>query len=136
MENQQKEYGNIEGSARLSALIKALSLSQKQLAESIGVSRSLINLVVKAQRDLTEDIVYRIARKYENVNPHWLLTGEVEMLKPPVGDNEGALVEELRKENARPLSELRHTLELLEIRTKSDELHTNMLRDVLGKQKE
>lgn len=136
MKNQQSIEPDFAKIARLKALIDALNVSQAEFGRIGETSATLVGNMLKGTRSITDNFAHAIERNYNKVNAAWLITGEGEMIKPPVGDNEGALVEELRKENARLLSELRHTLELLEIRTKSDELHTNMLRDVLGKQKE
>lgn len=77
----QNKYGNIDESARLKSLLFALGLSQKRLAEEIEVSRTQINFIVKGERGLSDNIVYRIERKYPSVNPDWLLTGAGEMFK-------------------------------------------------------
>lgn len=110
----QNKYGNIEESARLKTLISSLGISQKRLAEQIGVSRTQINLIVNEERGLTENIVYRIERRYPNVNADWLIKGEGEMFKsdqiaeepsPEHIDSEEEYlrkeVERLKEENAR-----------------------------------
>ncbi len=99
-------YGNINESERLKSLISGLGISQKSLAEDIGVSRAQINLIVKGERALTENIVYRIERKFPNVNAEWLMTGEGQMFKAQDSDTDESDLQEIVRKQKEELARM------------------------------
>ncbi len=78
----QKKYGNVEKSARLKQLIFALGMKQTVFAGKMGVSRTTITQMLNADRDIGENIAFKIERNFPNVNTDWLMSGTGEMMKP------------------------------------------------------
>lgn len=58
--------------ARLSWLLRRRNITQKELAEASGVSRSVVSRAVMQQRAVTVDALVRISLVLE-VDPSWLL---------------------------------------------------------------
>ncbi len=65
-------------SKRLNIAIKSLHLTQKQLAEELGTSKSAISAIACGSRPMTERFAFRLERAF-GVNASWILTGEGEM---------------------------------------------------------
>jgi len=64
---------------RLSSLIQFSGLSQKEFAESVGISGSAITEFIKGRsKKLTSETLSNINEKY-NININWLLTGHGSM---------------------------------------------------------
>ena len=75
MEQQQ-----IEQIQRLKELIKALNINQSDFAKRLGMAQPNISRVLSGKNQVSIEVVNRISNVYAQVNLHWLLTGEGEML--------------------------------------------------------
>jgi transcriptional regulator with XRE-family HTH domain len=64
-------------------LLKALGVSQKQLAYTIGISPNAISQYASGTRRVTEKTALAVSYHYPNINSRWLLTGEGSMLVDP-----------------------------------------------------
>lgn len=64
--------------SRLKELRKTLKITQKKLAESLGISDSAISRIEKGENTLTDQNIKLICSEF-NVNEQWLRTGEGEM---------------------------------------------------------
>lgn len=53
-------------------LIPATGLTQKELAERLGVSRLTVNEIVNERRGVTPDMAYRLARVFNTTPQLWL----------------------------------------------------------------
>ena len=82
LKNRQKKYGDAEKSARLKQLILELGVKQTVFAEKMGVSRTTVTQMLNADRDIGENIAFKIERNFPNVNADWLMSGAGEMMKP------------------------------------------------------
>lgn len=82
---RQKKYGDAEKSARLKQLILALGVKQTVFAGKMGVSRTTVTQMLNADRDIGENIAFKIERNFPNVNADWLMSGTGEMMKPMTG---------------------------------------------------
>lgn len=77
----------------LENLINYLSLNGKQFATSIGLDRpDRIYHVIQGRNRISPDLAKRILQKYPEVNSSWLLTGEGEMLKNTITDEDTGVV--------------------------------------------
>ena len=70
---------------RLNLIIKYLNLTPASFAASINVSQTLIHYYTKGRTPSLE-VVQRIVKKYPEIDCHWLITGEGEMLLSNVQD--------------------------------------------------
>lgn len=66
---------------RIEFLINELGISAKQFADKLSTSGSRISNITTGRNKPDSEILSSIAKKFTNVNSHWLLTGEGEMLK-------------------------------------------------------
>ncbi|MEJ5361122.1 MAG: helix-turn-helix transcriptional regulator [Spirochaetota bacterium] len=67
---------------RILKIIKLTKTTQKEFAESIGITQSAISQFLKGQsKGLHSDTLIAIINKY-NINPTWLLTGEGDIFLP------------------------------------------------------
>lgn len=73
------ESSRIEQGARLQQLIKALKTNQTGFADSLHVSQSNINKMVRGVKGVSRTVINGLLIVHKNVNVHWLLTGEGEM---------------------------------------------------------
>jgi transcriptional regulator with XRE-family HTH domain len=81
--------GQVEQSARLQKLVKALNLNQSAFAKSLGMTQPNISRMVNGESNVSVEVLLGISKRYEEVNLHWLLTGDGNMF-----------LEELKKENS------------------------------------
>lgn len=75
MEQQQ-----IDQSLRLKKLIKALNVNQSELAKTLGMAQPNISRILNGGAQVSIELVNKISNVYKQVNLHWLLTGDGEML--------------------------------------------------------
>lgn len=66
---------DIQFSARLTDLINALAISQTTFAQTIGISQSYLNMVIKGKRGPSAELIAGIFIHYREYL-EWLLTGE------------------------------------------------------------
>ncbi len=66
---------------RISNLLKAKGLSSARFADSIGVQRSSVSHVLSGRNKPSLDFILKILKKYQEINPDWLLTGTGNMLR-------------------------------------------------------
>ena len=72
---------------QLKKLINLMGISQKDFAESIGISPSAISEVIKGRvQSFNNETMLKIKETY-NVNLHWLLTGKGEMFVDDLSPN-------------------------------------------------
>lgn len=64
---------------RVNKIRKENGLTLEKFGERLGVTKVAISNIEKGNRNLTEQMAKSICREF-NVNPHWLSTGEGEML--------------------------------------------------------
>lgn len=69
---------------RLKLFRKRKGLTQSHLSSALGRSQSFIGQIESGRSLPSRDLLERLRNRYE-LNPDWLLTGEGEMLSPPVG---------------------------------------------------
>lgn len=74
------EQNLIDQSIRLKKLIKALNLNQSSFARSLGMTQPNISRMVSGSSNISVEVLNRIRDRYRQVNLHWLLAGEGEML--------------------------------------------------------
>jgi len=70
---------------RLKLLRKMLGLTQKEMADELGVSRFAVIKWEKGERDIPSEVYETLASKF-GVNINWLLTGEGEPFVTPQGE--------------------------------------------------
>ncbi len=70
---------------KLNEIRKELKLTQRELAEKIGVSRAQVSNIEQGTRVITARIE-RDLITYLNVNPEWLKTGEVNIILDKYSD--------------------------------------------------
>lgn len=66
---------------RVKEVMAYTNLSQKDFAESLGVSQSIVTYIVNERNKVSLDVVQKIALKHPEINLKWLLLGEGEMQK-------------------------------------------------------
>ena len=89
---------------RFKELRKELRLTQEELAEKIGLSRSYINLIEMGKKIPAERTVKDICRTF-NINESWLFDGKGEMFMPDL-DEEAVFVSQLLSDDDNPLYDL------------------------------
>ena len=52
--------------------LEPLGLSQKQLAETLGISRVRLSEIIRGKRAITPDTAFRLARFFETTPEFWL----------------------------------------------------------------
>jgi hypothetical protein len=69
---------------RIRDIIHALKLNPNSFAKSLGVANTVIYNIVSEdgrQNKPSFDLLSKIIKSYDSINPTWLLTGEGEMFK-------------------------------------------------------
>ena len=66
---------------RFKQIREELNLSQEEMGEAIGITRSGISNIESGKRSVSERHIKLLCSAY-NVNKHWLRTGEGEMFNP------------------------------------------------------
>lgn len=73
---------------RIEALSRYTGLNLKRLAEEIGLkTHQTLYDIRKGKHGISKDLAEKIQAKYLNINIGWLLTGDGEMIKPAVTQN-------------------------------------------------
>ena len=72
---------------RLNRLLEHLKLNQRRFAISIGVSPQTINNYFKGSSEPGFELLKNIAVNYPEINTHWLLTGEGDIIKEEYSGN-------------------------------------------------
>jgi plasmid maintenance system antidote protein VapI len=70
-----------ESGIRLQTFINALNITGKAFSKTLNVAQSHISQICAGKRNLTMPMLYRITRRYPEINVLWLLFGEGNMLK-------------------------------------------------------
>ena len=84
---------------RFFELREHLNISQEDMGNRIGVTKSTISLIERGQRNASDRVIRDICREF-NVDENWLRTGEGEMFKDILEDDEtAALVSDLIEDN-------------------------------------
>jgi len=68
---------------RLRAVLENLNLTQKALAQQLGIDATFLGQVMNGKRGVGHTILVNIAKAYENLNIRWLITGKGEMWDLP-----------------------------------------------------
>lgn len=66
--------------SRFSMVREKLGFSQKDLADSLGIQKSVVSEIESGKRDLSKNVMISLMNKF-NVSTDWLLTGEGEMFR-------------------------------------------------------
>ena len=66
---------------RFKQIREKLNLSQEEMGEAIGITRSGISNIESGKRSVSERHI-KLLRSAYNINEHWLRTGEGEMFNP------------------------------------------------------
>ena len=66
---------------RFKQIREKLNLSQEEIGEAIGITRSGISNIESGKRSVSERHI-KLLRSAYNINEHWLRTGEGEMFNP------------------------------------------------------
>lgn len=96
-------------SGRLDDLIKELKIKKVQFAEQIGMKPQYVSHLLNQQRPVTISTALKIAQRFKQVNPDWLLYGKGEMFKGEAELNENG--KRQAYEDQDPLRALRALLE-------------------------
>lgn len=75
------------------------NLSQREFAEKIGYSSSIISEIERGTNEPSRNVMLAIHRCF-NVNLHWLLLGEGNMMADDMIDHKDKKIEELEKKLA------------------------------------
>jgi transcriptional regulator with XRE-family HTH domain len=78
---------------RIQQYIEYKGLSNRSFEAALGISNGLIARNIKMGSDLSAGVVEKILRTYPEINPCWLMLGELPMLRT----GKGATAEELRQ---------------------------------------
>ncbi len=60
------------GSVLREQFLSTLGITQKRLAQMLGVSRRTVSEIVNAHRSVTPDMAHRLARVFKNSPEYWL----------------------------------------------------------------
>ena len=71
----------MEVNNRILKLIKNLGVTQSKFAEDIGIARQTINHITTGKYEPSAKVIQAIAKKYDNLNLKWLISGEGKMFK-------------------------------------------------------
>ncbi|MCF8307632.1 MAG: helix-turn-helix domain-containing protein [Bacteroidales bacterium] len=66
---------------RLELLLQAKNLNSSQLADEIDVQRSIMSHVMNGRNKASLDFVLRILKRFNDINPDWLLFGKGSMTR-------------------------------------------------------
>jgi transcriptional regulator with XRE-family HTH domain len=92
--NDDNELAN-----RFRSIRRKIGLSQKDFAQSIGLSQTVIAEIERGGREPSRSVLVAIAQKYK-ISLDWLLLG-IDMNKPTESDNDlWVTIENLKKENS------------------------------------
>lgn len=67
---------------RLQTLIDEAGMTQTALGQLIGVRQGYINQIFRGHKRISATAIFAIAKRFTNLNLHWLLRGEGEMWMP------------------------------------------------------
>lgn len=82
--------------SRFSMVREKLGFSQKDLADSLGIQKSVVSEIESGKRELSKNVMIALMNKF-NVSTDWLLTGEGEMFRGETKDVEYMPVAESSK---------------------------------------
>ena len=79
-----------EKSEKLSNFFINKGLTQKNIADTLGVSESCVNALIKGRRQFGKRTAYEWQRQF-GLSAAWLMTGEGDMLHTPIHIEEGSV---------------------------------------------
>jgi len=67
---------------RLQTLINDVGMTQTALGQLIGVKQGYINQIFRGHKRISATAIFAIAKRFTDLNLHWLLRGDGEMWMP------------------------------------------------------
>ena len=73
----------MERNQRLKKFVESKNIKQKEFADILDSTQQYVSALLNGRRKLGSNLLERIEEHFTDINIHWLLTGEGEMLKGP-----------------------------------------------------
>ena len=78
-----------EQALRIIKIMEDENMNATQFAEAIGIQRAAMSHLVKGRNNPSADIITKVVKRFNTINPGWLLTGNGNMrIKQENGNNE------------------------------------------------
>ena len=88
--NNQTSPDISEQALRIIKIMEDENMNATQFAESIGIQRAAMSHLVKGRNNPSADIITKVVKRFNTINPGWLLTGDGNMrIKQENGNNAG-----------------------------------------------
>lgn len=65
---------------RLKAVLKIKVIDRQSFAEIIGAKKGYVDQMLSGNRRVSDSAIFRLIKRYSDINPDWILTGEGKML--------------------------------------------------------
>ena len=85
--NEQKKYDINEQALRIIKIMEDENMNSTQFAEAIGIRRAAMSHLTTGRNKPSADIITKVIKRFNTINPIWLLTGEGNMRINPVNGN-------------------------------------------------
>ena len=85
--NEQKKYDINEQALRIIKIMEDENMNSTQFAEAIGIQRAAMSHLTTGRNKPSADIITKVIKRFNTINPIWLLTGEGNMRINPVNGN-------------------------------------------------
>jgi addiction module HigA family antidote len=73
MEDEENLAGKVHPGVFLNKIIRERNISQKALAEKLGVSKSLVNMIINGHRDLDVLLCYKLEQIFGDIEAESLI---------------------------------------------------------------
>ena len=88
--NDQSSREINEQALRIIKIMEAENMNATQFAEAIGIQRAAMSHLVKGRNNPSADIITKVVKRFNTINPGWLLTGDGNMrIKTESGNDIG-----------------------------------------------
>ena len=81
-----------EQAQRIVKIMEDVNMNATQFAEAIGIQRAAMSHLMKGRNNPSADIITKVVKRFNTINPGWLLTGDGNMKIKP--DNVSGVVKE------------------------------------------
>ena len=102
--NDQNQYEISEQALRIIKIMEDENMNSTQFAETIGIQRAAMSHLTKGRNKPSADIITKVVKRFNTINPIWLLTGEGNMRIMPPSVNYGSVNKENDEKSSKTIN--------------------------------